>query len=184
MSDQSKLGLGQIITTEQDRDAIHCAVAPIIAAQRLSPVEHVAIEGGKAVRTGTKIGVVDPFLKQSVEKGEKFWMFLYPGSIKSLRHEWTHPAFNDEVRITVNTSKKASEEWMTEWAMRHMGDDYYSDEQRSPQDALRAAIEAGENMSVGPHEDARDHIDNEWWNHWEIITGKTGQRGEYFSCGC
>jgi hypothetical protein len=27
-----------------------------------------------------------------VKEGEEFWMFLPPGSVTGLRHEWTHPA--------------------------------------------------------------------------------------------
>lgn len=88
------LKLGQIITTEQHRDAIHIAIAPVTATERMSPSQHVGIdEQGRATSKATKIGVVDPFLTRAVNAGERFWLFLYPGSITSLRHSWTHPAF-------------------------------------------------------------------------------------------
>lgn len=94
MSDQSKLGIGQIITTEQFKDAIHVAVAPVVAGERLHSGWAVGInQDGKASVMEKPIGVVDPFLKGSVASGERFWLFLYPGTITGMRHEWLHPAF-------------------------------------------------------------------------------------------
>jgi hypothetical protein len=90
--------LGQLIEDgDRRRDAIHIAVAPVTAAERLAPGQHVGLvqEGdlelvGPCDRT---IGVVDPFLTEEVEAGQRFWLFLYPGTITGLRHVWTHPAF-------------------------------------------------------------------------------------------
>lgn len=91
------LGLGKIITTPQaHRDAIHIAVAPVWAGERLAPGEHIGLNRhGMAVGdVDPQIGVVDPFLRETVEPGQCFWLYLYPGSITSLRHDWTHPAFD------------------------------------------------------------------------------------------
>lgn len=65
-----------------------------------------------------------------------------------------------------------------------MGEDYYGDGERSEDAAYAAAIAAGREHHIGPYEDARDYIDNEWWAHWEIITGERGDRDSYFSCSC
>jgi hypothetical protein len=90
--------LGQLIDNgDRRRDAIHIAVAPVTAAERLSPGQHVGlIEQGNLELVGPSecsIGVVDPFLMREVEPGQRFWLFLYPGTITGLRHVWTHPAF-------------------------------------------------------------------------------------------
>lgn len=188
MSDVKSLGIGKLITTPQQRDAIHCAINPVLAGENLLPGDKVFIQDGKAVRSlrsGTTIGVVDPFLEVPVAEGEEFWLWLNPGSITSLRHEWTHPAFEPKEPTVAKpapepetTIKSVSEEWMRKWAVRHMGVDCTEDE------VYDCAINAGHELSVGPYESARDYINDEWWNHWENITGCKGQRGEYFSCGC
>jgi hypothetical protein len=90
--------LGQFIEDgDRRRDAIHIAVAPVTAADRLAPGQHVGlIQEGNLELVGScerNIGVVDPFLTGEVEPGQRFWLFLYPGTITGLRHVWTHPAF-------------------------------------------------------------------------------------------
>ena len=90
--------LGQLIEDgDRRRDAIHIAVAPVTAADRLAPGQHVGlVHEGNLELVGPcdrPIGAVDPFLAAEVEPGQRFWLFLYPGTITSLRHVWTHPVF-------------------------------------------------------------------------------------------
>lgn len=97
MTQQYTPNLGELCTDEARRDAIHIAVAPVIAGQRLNPGNHVGLVDGVA-RVGlppgiSSIGVVDPFLGNAVEVGQRFWLFLYPNTVTSLRHVWTHPSF-------------------------------------------------------------------------------------------
>lgn len=78
------------------RDCVHVAVAPVTAGQRLWPGDHVGLDAGLAVDDPVHcppVGVVDPFLREEVQPGQRFWLFLYPGSITGLRHVWRHPAF-------------------------------------------------------------------------------------------
>jgi hypothetical protein len=91
--------LGQLINNgDRRRDAIHIAVAPVTAAARLAPGQHVGlIEPDNLEMVGpcsSNIGVVDPFLTNEVEPGQRFWLFLYPGTITGLRHVWSHPTFS------------------------------------------------------------------------------------------
>lgn len=177
--------LGTVIDETAGRDAIHLAVEPVVAGERLFPGDHVGRgEDGRWVRKprAEAVGIVDPFLDVArVQEGERFWLVIYPRQITSLRHVWEHPAFAEAAPPT----RSASETWMRAWAMRHMSADYYGERDFVSEDeAYASAIRAGEDHHVGPHESARDHIDSEWWGHWEAITGKRGQRGEYFSCGC
>ena len=190
----SELKLGEIITTPQNRDAIHVAVAPVYSNQTVYPGQHIGLTLGSneiVSNSGVKlIGIVDPYLKHPIASGDKFWMFLYPQSVTGLRHDWTHPAFvENKIAVeapasVIESAKTISKKWMRAWATEHMGEDYYGEGKLTEQAAYERAIEAGHNNHIGPYESARDYIDSTWWDHWEAITGCTGQRGEYFSCSC
>lgn len=89
------------------RDAIHCAVISMIAGEDLTGGERVGFIKGShrndlAVTEGlcpdNVLGIVDPFLGDTfiVKEGQKFWMFLFPGSISGLQHRWQHPAFGED----------------------------------------------------------------------------------------
>lgn len=182
MSDTQFL-LGKLVQGNPERDAVHIAVVAVEADGPLSAGMRVGFkDNGRVGRLPQEvIGVVDPFLTESVYEGDKFWLFLLPNTITSLKHNWIHPAFEAETP----RAKSASEDWMRAWAVKHMSEDYYGDgEKLSPETAYANAIEAGRTHSVGPYEAARDHIDSEWWSHWETITGQIGDREEYFRCAC
>lgn len=94
--------LGMIHFKPEKRDAIHLAVLPAEASQRLAPgqrigiVEGIAYPAGKSLCLGTIVpyhGIVDPFLTNDVHEGETFWFVMKPREVKSLRHVWEHPDF-------------------------------------------------------------------------------------------
>lgn len=174
-----KLKIGQIITEPQERDAIHMAVAPVIAGEGLMPgckvdiVDGVAIE---ALRGG--IGVVDPFLKKLIKRGETFWLFLNPGSITSLRHEWSHPAFvtNDPKPLPT-----ASEHYVRGFADAN-GFTY-----NHVLDVVTEAIEKG--GAYGGDDDQADAFNDDKHNlivHVAAIKGipLPSDMDVYFSCAC
>lgn len=90
--------LGKLAGEHEGRDAIHVAVAPAVAAETLTPGQHIGLhDDGRAGPGVPPIGIVDPFLTSAVEEGQRFWLLLYPNTITSLRHVWTHPAFAPKV---------------------------------------------------------------------------------------
>ncbi len=97
--EQYKPNLGELAGADARRDAVHIAVAPVVASCLLEPGDNVGIwnvsrEAFWAEAHGDNaIGIVDPFLTSPVRKGQRFWLFLYPNSITNLRHVWEHPAF-------------------------------------------------------------------------------------------
>lgn len=64
MSEQdTQHSLGQLIDDRAKRDAVHIAVAPGRAAERLAPGEHIGRVNEEVFgRNATHIGIVDPFL--------------------------------------------------------------------------------------------------------------------------
>src|SRR4051812_26859121 len=79
--------LGTIIDDTQKRDAIHLAVEPVVAQSCLEPGQNVTQTGYRYETPFCKfVGIVDPFLKEDVQPGQRFWLVLYPRTIKSLRH--------------------------------------------------------------------------------------------------
>lgn len=97
--------LGKLLDEhERRRDAIHIAIAPVTAAERLSPGQHVGLVRDGIEFVGTvaeedQLGIVDPFLTEPIEEGQRFWMFLYQESITSLRHYWAHPQFSSAAQL-------------------------------------------------------------------------------------
>ena len=94
--------LGSLCGEDARRDAVHVAVAPVVSGGHLHPGQRVGLlPDGRASHLEPHIGVVDPFLVfkdvSMVHPGERFWLFLLPNTVTSLRHVWQHPAFKAKV---------------------------------------------------------------------------------------
>lgn len=80
------------------RDAIHVAIIPGIMDHDMMPGTHVGklLDGSFSATASKRIGVVSPFIQNMVKKGECCYIFLYPGSVIGLRHDWSHPDLPEE----------------------------------------------------------------------------------------
>jgi hypothetical protein len=110
--------LGEILTGVNHRDAVHIAIAPVVAAEQLRAGQQVGFMNSGTMTVGPSkqpIGIVDPFLVGYVARGEQFWLFLFPNTITSLRHNWTHPAFPQETSVVCSHAVE-SEVWLREFA--------------------------------------------------------------------
>lgn len=180
MSDAKSLGIGQLITTEQHRDAIHYAIAPVVCGPfDLFPGQHVRLdEDGLAILAAdSAIGIVDPFLTVRVFAGQTFWLFLYPGSITSLRHDWTHPAFED---VPLPSMSK-SEIWLRDFA-KTTGWEY-----GAMMAMLKRAMEMG--GACAGDDDTAERFNNrkaEVIAHASVVLGidPVDPTDTYFSCAC
>lgn len=100
------LPIGKLVAEDGGRDAVHVAIAPTTAPCELRPGQHVDPLGNPEAAGVVPVGIVDPFLREPVRAGQRFWLFLYPNTVTSLRHEWTHPAFATTSPAAVNQAIK------------------------------------------------------------------------------
>ncbi len=192
MADQIKLGV--LIDEFQHRDAIHIAVAPVVAAEPLKPGQHVGFvqdgdtaivgpiaDGSRSPQNKAVIGIVDPFLTVAVKKGDRFYLFLYPQTITSLRHEWTHPAFGLESTIMPPT-KSASVLWIKEFA------DELDQTYNRLMDAAQLWVD-DEDYTFDNSERYKRVDGAKWpifWRHFEVVTGTKvkDHNAHFFTCSC
>jgi len=167
--------LGSVIGPKEARDAIHLAVEPTIAKDRLRPGDHVGADGSL---DKPWVGIVDPFLSRNVERGERFWLVVYPRQINSLRHVWTHPSFPDTPEIVkAAPSRETSERWLRDFVAHADCPDYET--------VIAAAVNVDDEEYLHFNQDAHGEIPPEFWDHVEVVTGrKCVNRPTFFSCGC
>lgn len=167
--------LGGLIEGPETRDAIHIAVAPVIADERLLPGQRVKLANSRdnehVIAAATKaVGIIDPYLISPVEKDEKCWMFLMPNSIVGLRHNWDHPAFHTET-----TEREQAESWLRWYALSI---------NRKYDSLMRGAfeyLEKDEHFDVPLNEAVHD----KFWDKFEIVTGckrPDDKDPDFFSC--
>jgi hypothetical protein len=173
--------LGTIIE-DGGRDAIHLAVDPIVAGEKIYPGDDIGIENGLAVRRGKFLGIADPFLKNPIQQGEKFWLIVYPRQITSLRHVWSHPDFEETKPLDKESNDpiEVSKRWINDFADRI---------RQHPKSLTSAAVLwlEEEEYTYDNSEAYKDHYDDfqEFWKHYEVVTGKAPKTAEpFFTCSC
>lgn len=113
--------LGQLLDDKAQRDAIHIAVAPVTAAERLYPGDHVGFicDGIVAKIDDKLIGIVDPFLTKPVNEGQRFYVCLYPKTVTGMRHHWSHPAFETAEPAKESNAKEVAETLIRKWLEKY-----------------------------------------------------------------
>jgi hypothetical protein len=180
--------LGRLLAGGEERDAIHVAVAPVVASEVLSPGQHVGfvLDGNSELvgKSASPIGIVDPYLTQAVAEGQRFYLCLYPQSVTGLRHDWTHPAFP---AVAAPADKSAAVAWITDFAAANGMD--YDDVIEAADDWVKYRHYA---FTPSRGEGAREFLyegDNcrEFWRHYEAVTGRKldgDDKQVFFTCSC
>ncbi|HXJ56434.1 MAG TPA: hypothetical protein VNU68_07190 [Verrucomicrobiae bacterium] len=178
--------LGTILGPEAKRDAIHLATCPVEAAHTIRAGEHIGLlPDGTAGVCDKPLGIADPFLEMAVQRGQRFHLVLYPGTVTSLRHVWEHPAFDGpEVAkdgLVINDANVAeSQRWLTDMADR-LGSGYGELVRRTEMYLSNGDWWRGANEFQG------EYTDEEFWKHYETATGQTipgKKKSNFLSCSC
>ncbi|MFL9943681.1 hypothetical protein [Paraburkholderia graminis] len=180
--------LGTIISENEKRDAIHLAVEPVIAGVTLYAGQHIKLIDGKAYTASREecLGIVDPFVEQTIREGERFWLVVYPRQITSLRHVWEHPSFPASPDVTLAPRYSESEQWIRDFAdnmsLRY---DVLMDGAREWVDSKKRGS-WGEYLCFGGLLEG-ESVPEEFWPHYEAVTGEKVEedhRGSFFTCSC
>ena len=178
---------------------MHIAVAPVTALVKLCPGQQIGVDNeGNAFPSlfEPSVGVVDPFLLNGPEKGDRFFLWLQPGTITSLRHEWTHPAFEKPDLEDAISELEKSKRWMEDYASKHYYyPNYYTEGEESTTytaelliKVVRQYLDTG-HMHVQRGDDSlRDDFNADFWAHFTKITDIKVPESELgqspFSCAC
>lgn len=174
--------LGNIIGPYEKRDAIHLAVEPAIAAETLRPGQDVGFVSNGVGVCDKPLGIVDPFLKGSVAKGDRFWLIVYPRQITSLRHVWAHPEFPESVELGM----------VSDWDAIHRAAHAIGVSTSSLMYSLEYYVKncsSGNKDRIvcfGEEIEARE-LPEGFWPHYETVTGVPVPeefRNVYFRCSC
>lgn len=178
--------LGELIDGEPGRDAIHIAIAPVTAAIGMRPGQRTGLlsDGRASPYTTDIIGIVDPYLRDDVKEGQRFYLFLMPNTVTSLRHEWAHPAFP---AATPTADKGESERWLREFA--ESVDLSYETVIKAGRDVVEIGMRYTQRGNDAA-QDAMCSVNNRelFWKHWQVVTGVTVSDSTteetVFSCSC
>lgn len=178
--------LGMIIPENSGRDAIHLAVEPVIAAERLFPGQHIGFVDGGVGTSTNPLGIVDPFLSGVVNPGQRFWMVIYPRTITALRHVWEHPAFSQPAEPPTERPDAVSEAWLRNYAgsidltfntLMNGADDWVRTHDNKW--GGEYLVQGGTLEGVSTHP--------EFWKHYEILRSVVvpeNAQTSFFSCSC
>jgi hypothetical protein len=181
--------IGTLIDAETKRDAVHFALLPAQAGHELLPGQPVGYDSTRRVASehfSKHIGIVDPFLTSTVRPGEWFWIMLYPQTITSIRHVWTHPDIDEEKETLSENdeSKKAVQVAQAEQAVRNWLDDRGGpDYEEFLSDIPTTGEFTSDYMVI--RVDAYGDIPGEIWDHMEVVMDRKFKvRPTSFFCSC
>lgn len=187
MSGHHNPPIGKVITDSNEaRDAVHFAIAPVTLGEDLEPGTHVSITAaGTALAEKPYIGIIDPFLTRRAKRGQRVFLFLYPGTVTGMRHHWAHPSFPEAkgALAPVASDVAEAESWLRAFAAS-WGMDY----KEMVHEATHGGCLIARDSDIHGWDEIGRSDQRLFWDHIETVTGgrfDETYRGEVgFSCSC
>ena len=108
-----QLPMGRPPAPDAARDAVHVAIAPVVAETQMMRAQRIRVDGthARAVSAAEHANaIVDPWITNDVEAGELVWVLMNPGTITAIRHHWQHP----DVRDVPDEARASAIAWLKE----------------------------------------------------------------------
>lgn len=163
------------------RDAIHVAIEPGIAGVNFRYAKYVRQFNNEwfPCNEDECHGIINPWIEQDINKGDRFWVFIKPGTVNGMRHHWSHPELDDKSKS--RPTKQESREWL----------EAYTRSNDCPSlDEILEGLSGDPDYRIDDEyfhchgRDAHGYISPEFWFHIENLTGfKTDKPGQW-SCSC
>jgi hypothetical protein len=166
--------LGEILTGGEVRDAIHIAIAPVVAGEYLAPGAHVGMVEGQARICREPIGIVDPLLSKPALKGQRVYIWIYPNTVTGMVHHWKHPAFSE--------GPSQVETWLRNHA-QNIGVSF-----ETLMEGAKDYLKTGDSVCLG--HDTPDDVwtyNDQFWKHYQEYTGELvpeEKQSSFFRCAC
>lgn len=175
------LGKDLDASVKVQRDSIHVPIMQVVAGELLKPGEHIGLRDGKAYKTDVKLlGNVDPVRTTCAIAGSRFWMWVYPGSIDSLTHTWTHQFIDSDISNSPLAIQNATAKIQAEAAALGMT---YDELVEGATEYMRS----GEYMCQGGRFEGC-YLSDDFWPAFFAVFPEEAKEGRYlgsfFSCSC
>lgn len=177
--------LGQVLTGNEERDAIHIAIIPVVLAKDMQPGQQADLVYGTLNQVkpavGDKgLGIIDPYIQAyGVRKGLKVWLFLNPNTVTGMRHHWKHPAFDER-----KSPKNEHEGWLREFADEWNFDYDNMIEEAQSKDGYVVARD----IDLHSRDELAPGDETLFWYHIEQLTGfkadESHKESFGWSCSC
>lgn len=197
--------LGKVHDIQFNRDCVHvaCFQVEIEEVWNVSNACMLKINSeGKAVPTENReqaLGILDPFILDPsiLNRGDKVWLILFPGMIRSLSHYWEHDAFppapvekslleyqqEKEQKILSSISPLKLESFQY---LDRIANDLEITLDRLLQEASYR-VKDDSYYYVGNYEAEGYSLGSDFWKHYQIYTEIVvlpENQGNFISCSC